>query len=163
MRKISFLFFILSSILIHAQQTKESNFWDNVRFGGGIGLALGNSTNFAITPTAIYDFNDQFSAGISLGYQYASANDFVSNVFSTGVLSLYNPFEGVQISAEFEQLFVNQRLDDFSDSFSYPALYLGAAYRVSDYVSLGFRYDVLFNNEQSIYTSAISPIVRVFF
>lgn len=158
---------LLFSAILLAQQTetiKKESFWDNVRFGGGLGLDFGNnSTTISISPTAIYDFNETFSLGAGVGYQYSKRGDVKSNVYSVSAVSLFNPFQGVQLSAEFEQLFINQKLGTEKVNRQVPALYLGAAYRVSKNVSMGVRYDVLYNKNKSVYASAFSPIIRVFF
>ena len=41
------------------QNYRSPNFWDNVRFGGGLGLGFGNDFfSGSITPSAIYQVND---------------------------------------------------------------------------------------------------------
>lgn len=155
---------LLFSLNSFSQDNEPENFWDNVRFGGGFGLGFGNNTTtVAISPTAIYDFNESYSLGAGIGYQYSKRGDSKANVFSASVLSLYNPIYEIQLSAEFEQLFVSQSFGNLNDNFSYPALYIGAAYRIGQNFTLGLRYDVLYNENESIYASAVSPIVRVFF
>ncbi len=164
MRKIILLLFVLISYSISGQNDNNSNFWDNVRFGGGFGLGFGsNSTTIAISPSAIYEFNETFALGLTTSYLYAKNHDLKSNVYGVGTIALYNPIDQFQLSAEFEQLFVNQKLLGFEDNnFDYPALYLGAAYRVGSF-SAGLRYDALYDNTKSIYTSAFSPIFRFYF
>ena len=142
---------------------QRPKFWDNVRFGGGLGLSFGRDiTVINISPSAIYDFQNNFAMGIGLGYLYSKNGDLRSNVISPGVLALYNPAQEVQLSAEFEQLFINQDFGSDSRSFDYPALYLGVAYRTG-WASFGVRYDVLFDERDSIFASAWSPIIRVYF
>jgi long-subunit fatty acid transport protein len=163
MKKITILLFFLISYSILAQNENKSNFWDHVLFGGGLGLGFGsNSTTIAISPSAIYEFNDDFALGLGTSYLYAKNGDLKSNVFGVSLISLYNPLEEIQLSAEFEQLFVNQKLFNQKNSFNYPALYLGAAYRVG-WFSAGIRYDVLYDEDKSIFASAFSPIVRFYF
>lgn len=164
MKKLFFCIALFLSLFTFSQENETQSFWDNVRFGGGFGLGFGNNTTtIAISPTAIYDFNERFSLGTGIGYQYSKRGDVKSNVFSASILSLYNPINEVQLSAEFEQLFVNQSFNNISDNFSYPALHIGAAYRIGQNFTLGLRYDLLYNENESIYASAVSPIIRVFF
>jgi hypothetical protein len=155
---------LLSTLTSFAQNDKPPKFWDNVRFGGGFGLGFGsNSTTIAISPSAIYEFNDAFALGIGTSYLYAKNNDLKSNVFGAGIISLYNPTQEFQLSAEFEQLFVTRKQTGFPDTnFDYPALYLGAAYRIGSF-SAGLRYDVLYDENKSIFASAFSPILRFYF
>ncbi len=164
MRKL-FLFTLLTLTYIgHSQEDNENNFWDNVRFGGGFGLGFGNNTtNIAVLPSAIYEFNESVALGVNLGYQYAKRGDVKSNVYSAGILSFYNPIYEIQLSAEFEQLFVNSTFGTLKESYNYPSLYLGGAYQLSNGFAIGLRYDVLFDRNKSIYASAFSPIVRIFF
>ena len=164
MKKITILFFFLISFSILAQNGNKPKFWDHVRFGGGLGFGFGsNSTTINVSPSAIYDFQNGFALGIGVGYLYSKVNDFKSNVFSPGLVALYNPMNEVQLSAEFEQLFVNQKLTGFSDNnFEYPALYLGVAYRTG-WAAFGVRYDVLYDERDSIFASAFSPIIRFYF
>jgi hypothetical protein len=50
----------------------KSDFWNKVRYGGGLGLGFGNNTfNVAIAPSAIYQANDYFAAGVSLSFNYS--------------------------------------------------------------------------------------------
>lgn len=163
MKKITLLIFALLYSATFAQLTQNS-FWDNVRFGGGFGFSFGNNTTtFSISPTGIYDFNDNFSAGIGAGYQYSKRNNIKSNVYSLSLLSLFNPINEIQLSAEFEQLFASQKFKTQTVNRNYPALHIGASYRISRNVALGIRYDILHKKDKSIYASAISPVVRVFF
>lgn len=164
MKNLFFLCCLSSCMLTFAQENDNTNFWDNVRFGGGFGFVFGNNTTtIAISPTAIYDFNESFSLGVSTGYQYSKRDNYKSNVYNIGVLSLYNPFEGVQLSLELEQLFIKQRFGLDTYNYNVPSLNIGAAYRVSYNVSFGFRYDLLYDENKSIYSSPLSPVVRIFF
>ena len=156
--------FLLCTIFTNAQNDNDPKFWDNVRFGGGFGLGFGsNQTTIAISPSAIYEFNDMFALGLGGSYLYAKNGNLKSNVYGASIISLFNPLEEIQLSAEFEQLFVTQRQLGFdNNNFDYPALYLGAAYRVG-WFAAGVRFDVLYDDNKSIYTSPFSPIVRFYF
>ncbi|NNC70768.1 MAG: alpha-ketoglutarate decarboxylase [Flavobacteriaceae bacterium] len=168
MKNIFIYFFLMASLLCLAQtdpipDNQANRFWDHVRFGGGLGLSFGNDiTVINVSPSAIYDFQNNFALGIGLGYLYSKNGDFRSNVISPGLIALYNPANELQLSAEFEQLFVNQKLGNESFSYDYPALYLGVAYRTG-FASFGIRYDALYDERDSIFASPWSPIIRVYF
>lgn len=169
MKKILLLFLLGSSFLSYAQIDstqvyQQPKFWDNVRFGGGLGLAFGNNqTTIAISPSAIYLFSNQFAAGPTLSYLYNKNFDLKSDVFGVGAVGLYNPTEFLQASAEFEHLFVNQRLVGFDDvNVDFSALYLGVAYRTG-WAAFGVRYDVLYDERDAIFASPWSPIFRFYF
>jgi len=177
--KISMLIFIcsISSAELQAQEA-PSTFWQNVRFGGGVGLSFGNGFfSGTLAPSAIYDFNDQFSAGVGLNgtYNKLKATDqnfgYESTIFGGSLLTLFNVIPEIQLSGEFEQLYVTRKYDVGSintfvpvedDKYWYPALFLGAGYRTNN-VTVGIRYDVLYDEQQSIYANAWAPFFRVYF
>lgn len=178
--KISMLIFIytISSAELQAQEA-PSAFWQNVRFGGGVGLSLGNGFfSGTLAPSAIYDFNEQFSAGIGLNGTYnklkATRDNFgySSTILGGSILTLFNVIPQIQLSGEFEQLYVTREYDTsqtaltFSsagdEKYWYPALFLGAGYRTNN-VTVGIRYDVLYDEQQSIYANAWAPFFRVYF
>jgi len=56
---------------------------------------------------------------------------------------------------------INNR-PSYSDNYWNTALYLGAGYRTGN-VTIGGRYDVLYNAQTSLYGSGFMPFVRVYF
>ena len=153
----------------HSQiMTQEENrFFDNVRFGGSLGLGFSNGLfNANLAPKAIYDFNRYASAGVGLLGSYTSANNFKAYTAGGSVVGLLRPIQALQLSAEFEETNVtrNWELDGASrkDSYWYPALFLGAGYNAGP-VTTGIRYDVLYDGDRSIYGSALMPFVSVYF
>lgn len=163
----SFCFLIFTSIFAQNIPKKQSDtFWNNVRFGGGIGLNVGNGFFTAtLAPSAIYQFNNQFALGVGLNGSYSSSrNDFTSTILGANTIALYNIFK-IQLSTEFEVLNVNRRFDDaqfLDDNFWFPALYLGIGYSY-DFITFGVRYDVLFDEDRSIFQDPWAPFVRVYF
>lgn len=153
---------------LNAQDSQDS-FWNNVRFGGGLGLSFGNGFfSGTIAPSAIYEFNNQFAAGIGLNATYAKRKDwYKSTILGASVITLFNPVEALQLSAEFEELNVNRNFDEnfvanADDNYWYPALYLGAGYRTGN-VTIGIRYDVLYDEDKSIFADPWMPFFRVYF
>ena len=148
-------------------QTSPSNFWNDVRFGGGIGLGFSNGYfNGSIAPSAIYQVNEQFATGVSLNFNYAKFDDDRLLAYGGSVLALYNPIPFIQLSSEWEQLRVNRTyaLDggNLEDNYWSPALFLGIGYSNRN-VTFGLRYDVLYDDNKSIYTNALMPFVRLYF
>jgi hypothetical protein len=147
-----------------------NNFWDKVQFGGGLGLGIGSGyTDISVMPSAIYNVNEIVAVGVGLQFGYLSSkNYYESYVYGGSLITLVNPIPEVQLSAELEQVRVNTDYDatqyrpSYSDNFWNTALYLGAGYRTGS-VTVGARYDVLFNDEKSLYGSAFMPFVRVYF
>ena len=163
MKKLTLLLFISFSATAFSQNDSIPTFWDHVKFGGGFGFGFGsNNTTLAIAPSAIYTFNDQFAFGVTTSYLYSKNYNLKTNVFGAGLVGLYNPFEFLQVSAEFEQSFASQKMGFEKEHFNFPALYVGLAYR-SGWFGAGLRYDILYDENESIYASAFSPIVRFYF
>ncbi len=163
-----FLFFMFMFGTAMAQnQGPRSDFWNRVRFGGGIGLGFTNGGfNGSIAPSAIYQVSDQFATGISLNFNYAKFNDSQFLAYGGSVLALYNPIPFLQLSAEAEQLRINRDLETIAgtleDDYWSPALFLGIGY-TNQFATIGIRYDILYDDQKSIYANAWMPFVRVYF
>lgn len=152
-------------VKINAQSQREPRFIDNVRFGGGIGLSLGN--NFfsgTLAPIALYEVNPYVLTGVGLNMTYSSFADNEILVYGGSLITIARPLPEIQLSAEFEQLRINRSFNDgmVEDNYWYPALFLGVGY-TSGPVTVGVRYDVLYNENRSIYANAYMPFVRVLF
>ena len=166
------LFFIFSFINMNAQNDPAPvapNFWDKVQFGGGLGLGFGSGyTDITVAPSAIYNFNDYVALGVGLQGSYVSTkNLFSSAIYGGSIIGLFNPINEIQLSAELEQVRVNstikqQGFPDTKDHFWNTGLFLGAGYRAGN-VTVGARYNVLFKENNFVYSDAFMPFVRVFF
>lgn len=166
------LLFLLTfaPLLMHAQDTpKQSEFWKNVQFGGGIGAAVGTGfADITLAPSAIYNFNQYVAMGVGLQGSYVKVRDSHDAwIYGGSLLALFNPIEEVQISAELEQVRVNQTLrvtglEKIKDNFWNTALFLGAGYRTGN-VTIGLRYNVLFSEDDRVYGDAFMPFVRAYF
>lgn len=168
--KKTILFFIIIYNIINttnAQQT-NSSFWNQVRFGGGIGLSFGDGFfSGTLAPSAIYEFNNQVALGLGINGTYNSQKDvYKSTILGGSIIGLFNPADAIQLSAEFEELHVNRKYESFynlpNDTYWSPALFVGAGYR-SGNVTLGIRYDLLYDEDKSIYANAWAPFLRFYF
>ncbi len=148
-------------------QTK-SNFWNNVHYGGGLGLGFTNGGfNGSVSPSAIYQVNEQFATGVSLNFNYAKFNEDKLLAYGGSIITLFNPVPILQLSGELEQLRINRTisnigLNDIEDNYWSPALFLGLGYSNQN-ITFGIRYDVLYDENKSIYANAWMPFVRVYF
>ncbi|OBQ57009.1 alpha-ketoglutarate decarboxylase [Tamlana sp. s12] len=153
--------------IIQAQQT-TGDFWDQVRYGGSVGLSFGNDFfSGTIAPSAIYQFDERFALGLGLNATFNSQKDlYKSTILGGSLIGLYNVIPAIQLSAEFEQLNVDQNFDATTiyrdENYWVSALYLGAGYRTGNF-AFGVRYDVLYDDDKSIYFSPWSPFFRVYF
>lgn len=165
-----FTFVLSVSHFVSSQNTQpnSNNFWKHVRIGGGIGMSFGDGFfSGTLAPSAIYDFNDQFALGVGLNGTYNSRKNFYkSTIVGGSVLGLFNPIREIQLSAEFEELNVSRKWEDQLEvedqNYWYPALFIGAGYRAQN-ITIGIRYDVLYDKNRSIYGEAWVPFVRVYF
>lgn len=165
-----FILFLGWSVNLFSQnQNIKSDFWNNVSFGGAIALNFGNNIfSGTLAPSAIYNFNPYVSAGLGLSGTYNTQKDvFSSTILGGSIIGLFNPINEIQLSTEFEQLNVNREFEnglfpDSEENFWANALFLGAGYR-SGPVTIGIRYDVLYDERDSIYADPWIPFVRVFF
>lgn len=145
----------------------EETFFGNVRFGGSLGLSFSNGFfNASLAPKGVYDFNRYTSLGVGLLGSYTDADNYTSFNYGGSVLGLLRPLKFLQFSAEFEELHVSRKWEldggNVKDSYWYPSLFLGAGYTTGP-MTIGIRYDVLYDGDKSIYANAWMPFVSVYF
>lgn len=182
MKKAIYIFFTFLSVAnLTAQEnephdfTVKQNFFSDIRFGGGLGLAIGNGfSNITIAPSALKPITEQFSVGAGVQFNYISSRDIYSNTsYGVNLIGLINPIENLQLSVELEQLRVNFKQDAYQSStgnyipsssrnFWNTGLFLGAGYRQGN-ATIGIRYNVLYNANDYVYNQAWMPFVRVYF
>jgi hypothetical protein len=160
MKKIIFILFLAFSITSFTQQ--RAPFWENVQFGGGFTLGFGTQTSIGISPSAIYNFENGFALGAGVTYLYSEINDFTTQLYGASLISLYQTKFGVQLSSEFDYNFAKQENPFGSVNTNFPALHLGIAYNQGRF-AVGLRYDVLYDENKSVFASPISPVIRFYF
>lgn len=150
---------------------QENDFWSHVKYGGSLGIAFGSGyTDITIAPGAIYQFNDYVAAGIGIQGTYVDQKDYFSTfMYGASGLVLLNPIPELQFSVEVEQLRVNLDVDEVPGlweeqhrDFWNTGLFLGAGY-VMDNVTVGGRYNILFDKKDLVYSDAFMPFLRVYF
>lgn len=166
-RKVLMVVAVLLTIYSTAQED-QGNFWKNVRYGGGLGLNFGTGFFSAtIAPSAIYEFNPTVAMGIGFNATFNNLKSrYKSTILGGSIVGLVNVIPEIQFSTEFENLNVDRRYDVNTglsdDNYWVPALFLGAGYRNGN-VTVGIRYDLLFDEEKSIYIDPWAPFVRFYF
>jgi hypothetical protein len=161
------LLFGLSTVIVEAQE-ERSNFWSHVQYGGGLGLSFGDGFfSGTIAPSAIYRFNDRIATGIGLSGTYISEKNFYNSaVIGASSITLFNVIREIQLSAEFEEYYVTRNFDDDllieDDDYWVPALFFGIGFQTQN-VTMGIRYDVLYDSSKSVYANAYVPFVRFYF
>ena len=147
---------------------KKSEFWKHVQFGGALGASFGSGyTDVLVAPSAIYNFNKYFAAGVGLQGSYVKVrNQYDSFLYGGSVIGLFNPIEQIQLSAELEQLRVNTDYNfsgtEYSDNFWNTGLFVGLGFRTQN-VTIGARYNLLHDDDKLVYSDAFMPFVRIYF
>lgn len=167
MRRFIALLALSTAILGNAQQIDPHPFWGKVRYGGGLGLGFGNNSfNLQIAPNAIYDVNPYFSTGLGLQFNYTQFGDRNFLGYGGSFINLFNPIPSLQLSAELEQWRINfeESLEGGTRDERYwlTSLFVGVGYRTGN-VTVGIRYDVLYDEERSLNVDPWVPFIRVFF
>lgn len=169
-----FLFLAMASVFYATAQvsadsievTQKPRFWERVRFGGNVSLGFGNIYNITLAPNAVYQFNRYVAAGVGFNGILAGEKDvYKATVLGGSVLGLFNPIQEIQLSSEFEVLNVSRNFElagYVDENYWYPALFLGAGYNAG-FMIIGGRYDVLYDEDKSIYGSAFMPFIRFSF
>ena len=173
LRSLLILTLLFFSTNISAQRTStglspQNDFWDKVQFGGGLGLSIGSGyTDVSISPSAIYNINSFVAVGTALQFGYVSSKNYYnSTIYGASLIGLINPIPGIQLSAELEEININTKYNanfgNNSISFWNTSLYLGAGYQTGN-VTIGVRYNVLFDKNKNYYNDPFMPFVRVYF
>jgi len=171
MKNLVAFLILISSFNIFSQnqqnlQTPKNDFWQKIRFGGGLQLGLGNKfTNIGAAPIAVYPLNNIVSVGAGLQFNYLNQKDFYqAYLYGGSLITLINPIKDIQISMEMEQLKVNRTFENpkYKDDFWNTALYIGAGYQ-TNFAVVGIRYNVLYKENDNLYGQAWLPFVRILF
>jgi len=159
-----------------AQERKTYTYQRSWSFGGNLGLSFWNGgTDILIAPKAYYNVSPMFLTGFGLTYIYSDYKDdfgkYNQNSFGPSIMGAFRPIPSFQLSAEYEGLQTNGSNtiyilgdNNIKNDYSYwnNALYLGASF-VSRNVSFGIRYDILYDVNQSVFSSAWSPFIGFYF
>ncbi len=153
-----------ANILCPKEETGGSNPW---QFYGGFGLGWNNNEFYVnLLPGVTYRLFPRFRLGGNLQFTYISRKRLSGTtrwyIYGYDLLALYVPVRYMELSADFQQSFVNQNISGNQLSRKVEAFYLGAAFR-SGHVAIGMRYDLLYKKGESLYDSPFLPFVRVYF
>jgi len=157
-------------------QRKAPVFQPHWSYGGNLGMSFWNGgTDIFLAPKAYYHLSPKFLTGVGVTYIYSDGDyltngfgglkyrNYHSNSFGGGVSALYRPIQFLQFSAEYEGLQTEWRASGANDrSYWNNAIYLGASF-VTGHFSFGFRYDVLYDSDKSVYGDAWQPFIGFYF
>ena len=139
-----------------------------LRFGCGFGLSFVGGTNIALSPNLIYSVSNKVSIGAGIQGSYTSIKDLQNTTtFGGNVLTQYRPVERFTMLLEFAQLKVNTKTEavtgDIKQDYWDSALFIGAGLNITDKIAIGAKYNVLYDKDESVYTSPILPFVNIVF
>ncbi|UMY66603.1 MULTISPECIES: hypothetical protein [unclassified Flavobacterium] len=162
-------FGLILSMSVTLQAQEDPAFWDRVRFGGSLGVSVGSGfADILVAPSALYSFNQYLAAGTGLQLSHVRVDDYKSWMYGASLIGIVSPVEEVQVSVELEQMRVSNTFDEDrypgrpNETFWNTALYFGLGYNSGD-VTVGVRYNVLFDKDRFAYNDAFMPFVRVYF
>ncbi|CAM4174222.1 hypothetical protein ZORO111903_05280 [Zobellia roscoffensis] len=139
-----------------------------LRFGCGFGLSFVGGTNIALSPNLMYSLSNKVSLGVGLQGSYTSIKDLQkTTTFGGNIISQYQPIEKLMLLLEFAQLKVNTTTEtvtgDIETDYWDSALFIGAGLNITKNIAIGAKYNVLYDKDESVYTSPILPFVNIAF
>ncbi|MFV0174706.1 hypothetical protein OBK28_03795 [Empedobacter falsenii] len=167
------LLFIISLTLsstIYAQINQNQPFNNNWRFGGGLGLSFGNNGYFGfnLSPSVGYMIANNLELGATAGYQYAKDDYAKLNLFNAGPYVNFFPVENLFLRANYMYYTGKQKYNErynynYETNLDESALWLGAGYQSSGPVRFqaGVMYNVLYKENESIFSSGFQPFMGV--
>ncbi|MEP3371823.1 MAG: outer membrane beta-barrel protein [Maribacter dokdonensis] len=139
-----------------------------LKFGCGFGLNFLGGTNISLSPNLIYIVSDNFSLGAGVQGSYNSIKNVQkTTTFGANVIGQYNLSKKLMSLLEFAQLKVNTKQEtptgEIKDDFWESALFVGAGYNINNKISIGAKFNVLYDDDESVYSSPIIPFVNITF
>jgi len=139
-----------------------------LKFGCGFGLSFVGGTNIGLSPHLIYDVSNKISLGAGLQGNYTSIKDLQKTItYGANAIGQYNPIPSLTTLLEFVQLKANTTTEavtgDIETDYWDSALFVGAGLNLTPKISLGAKYNLLYDSDESVYTSPIIPFVNITF
>ncbi len=139
-----------------------------LKFGVGFGLNFIGGTNISLAPNITYKVSNKVGIGVGIQGSYSAIKDLQNTTTIGGnVLGLYSPVKQITTLIEFAELHVSTNTDttegEINETYWDSALFLGAGYNITDKISIGAKYNVLYKEDESVYTSPVIPFVNISF
>lgn len=181
LKNTSFLnLFIVISIIFYGStgysQTSEVKVTDStmtkepskLKFGMGFGLNFVGATSISISPNLMYHASDKVRFGGGLQGSYSSIKDVQSTTtIGANVISFFDLSKKITTLVEFAELNVSTKTEtiegDIKDSYWDSALFVGAGFNITKKITIGAKYNMLYKEDESVYTSAVIPFVNIAF
>lgn len=152
-----------SIAVIDSTSQKESR----LKFACGFGLNFVGATNISLSPNLIYKATDRISLGVGLQGSYAAIKGLQkTTTVGFNVISFYTPSKKITTLLEFVQLNATTKTEspiEDKNTFWDTALFVGAGLNITNKFTIGAKYNLLYNEDESVYTSPIIPFVNITF
>lgn len=137
-----------------------------LKLGCGFGLNFVGGTTINISPNLTYNVSNKVAFGLGLQWNYLSLKDIQSTTtYGANTIFQYNPSQKIMNLLEFAQLRVSTKYeeDDSKNNYWDSALFIGAGLNITKNISIGAKYNFLYKEDESIYTSPVIPFVNISF
>lgn len=146
--------------------TKDSSHPKRLKLGLGFGLNFVGGTNLSLSPSLTYNVTKKLALGGGLLFNYAAIKNIQkTTTFGINALVNYTPTKILLTTLEFSEMHVSSQsyISNTKSNFWESALFLGAGLQVTPKISLGAKYNLLYNKNKSVYTSPVVPFINVSF
>lgn len=137
-----------------------------LKFGCGFGLSFVGGTNISLSPNLTYKTSNKTAIGIGIQGSYAAIKNLQNTTtFGANIIGQYMPTTKITTALEFAQLRVSTKTEATNTTQNYwdSALFVGAGYNITSKISVGAKYNLLYKEGESVYTSPIIPFVNITF
>lgn len=104
--------------------------------------------------------------GAGLLFNYTGIKDLQkTTTIGANILGSYYAIPKLLTTIEFAEMHVNRNMliNDTKDEFWDSALFVGAGYQITPKISVGGKFNVLYDKEKSVYSSPFVPFVNISF
>lgn len=137
-----------------------------VEFGVGFGLNFVGGTNINLSPNLTYNVSNKIAFGLGVQYNYLALKDIqTTHTYGGNLLFQYSPSQKIMTLLEFVELRVSStsEIDNITQRFWDSALFAGAGYNITNKITVGAKYNFLYDEDESIYSSPVIPFVNISF
>ncbi len=139
-----------------------------LKFGLGFGLNFVGGTNIGLAPNLTYSLSERFTLGAGLQVNYTAIKDLQrTTTYGANLIAQYFPAKRFVTLLEFTQLRVNTTTEDaagdISTDFWDSALFVGAGLGITNKITVGAKLNLLYDEDETVYTSPVIPFVNITF
>lgn len=167
---ILFCLLLFSFVSLSTAQTSNDSLpkEKKLKFGCGFGLNFVGGTSLSLAPNLTYKVSEKISFGAGIQGSYNKIKNLQNTTtFGANLLGFYTPISNLQTQLEFAQLRVNTTTEanavEVKNSYWDSALFVGAGYTIAKKITVGAKYNFLYDEDKSVYSSPIIPFVNIVF